>query len=85
MAVHKQLSRRTNAKSFREFTQLLKPEDASLKMFLAHLAREPLPDVTSWTEVRSYLSHSDADHEAFVGGRMAWREFNSTTKGDRAS
>jgi hypothetical protein len=85
MPAHTQPPQRATAKSFREFALLLKRADPSLNSFVAHLTSEPLPNVNSWTEVRSYLTHSGAEHDAFVGGRMAWREYKSLAKGDGAS
>jgi hypothetical protein len=71
-------------KSFREFALRIKSADPALKSFIAHLKSEPLPTVSSWTEVRTYLNRSGAEHDAFVGGRVAWREYSSKAERDEA-
>jgi hypothetical protein len=82
MPTRKHTSRQTDAKSFREFVPRMKPVDRALESFIAHLKSEPLPHVTSWKEVRAYLNRSGAEHDAFVGGRAAWREYASKSGRD---
>jgi hypothetical protein len=38
------------------------------------------PDANSWQELRRYLNKIDAPHAAFVGGRLAWREYAAANK-----
>jgi hypothetical protein len=84
MPTHQHTSDQAKAKSFREFALSMKPLDPALKSFIAHFKSEPLPHVTSWTEVRTYLNRSGAEHDAFVGGRAAWREYRSKAKRSEA-
>ena len=40
-----------------------------------HAAANNFPDLESWAQIRSYMVHTGAPHEAMVGARIAWREF----------
>jgi hypothetical protein len=84
MPTRKHTSRQADAKSFGEFVLRMKPVGRALESFIAHLKSEPLPHVTSWTEVRTYLNRSGAEHDAFVGGRAAWREYRSKARREEA-
>ena len=83
MPAHKQPPQRAKSKSFREFALLLKSAHPSLKSFAADLASEPLPNVNSWTEVRTYLDRSGADHARL--SEAAWPDGNTSRRRRSAS
>jgi len=63
--------------SFGHFVRNLRGVDPVLAPFKAHAAANVFPHVDSWAEIRSYLFRTGAQHEAVVGARIAWREFQS--------
>ena len=68
-------SRATN--SFRHYVRHLRGVDSVLAVFKAHASENAFPDIDSWAALRSHLVRTGAPHEAVVGARLAWREFQS--------
>ena len=64
-----------DVESFRQFVRKVRSSEPALVLFKEHAAADLFPDAESWYEIRSYLVKAGADHEAFVGARMAWRGF----------
>ena len=84
LAAHMQTSRQAASKRpFREFALRLASADPLVESFVAHAANESFPNVNSWGEVRTYLYKAGAEPNAFVGGRLAWREYISRAKRNR--
>ena len=65
---------------FREFVLGLKTTDPFVQTFIAHATDNSLPRLSSWSEVRTHLNRVGADQNAFVGARLAWREYTSVAK-----
>jgi hypothetical protein len=63
--------------SFRNFVRNLNGGDSMLAPFKVHAAANDFPDTESWAKIRSYLVRIGAQHEAVVGARIAWRQFQS--------
>lgn len=61
--------------SFHHFVCKLPASDPVLAPFKVHAAANDFPDIDAWAEIRSYLLRTGAQHEAIVGARTAWREF----------
>jgi hypothetical protein len=81
MAAHQRTSREAASKRpFREFALRLASADPLVESFVAHAGNESFPNVNTWAEVRTYLYKAGAETDAFVGGRLAWREYISRTK-----
>ena len=66
--------------SFREFVLHLTSNDPCVVSFIAQANNNFLRDANSWTEVRTYLNRAGAEHDAFIGARLAWREYHSAMK-----
>jgi hypothetical protein len=81
MATHSQESRDTDLeRSFREFVLRLKSKDPCVASFIAQAKNDCFRNISSWTEVRTYLNRAGAEHDAFIGARLAWREYRSAGK-----
>jgi hypothetical protein len=65
---------------FREFVLSLKTADPFVRTFIDHATQSALPRLNSWSEVRIHLNGVGADQSAFIGARLAWREFTSAAK-----
>ena len=65
------------ANSFHHFVGKLPGTDPLIAAFKVHAAENACPDTASWAKIRSYLFRTGAQHEAVVGARTAWREFQS--------
>jgi hypothetical protein len=63
--------------SFGHFVRKLPGTDPLIAAFQVHAAENKCPDTGSWAKIRSHLSRTGAKHEAMVGARIAWREFQS--------
>jgi hypothetical protein len=63
--------------SFRHFVRNLRGAKPVVAAFKVHAAENAFPNIDSWAEIRSYLVRTGAQHEAVVGARIAWREFQS--------
>jgi hypothetical protein len=64
-------------RSFLDFARRLRPTNPPLKMFRERALAADFPAADSWQEVRGFLVRTGAEHEAIVGARMAWREYQS--------
>jgi hypothetical protein len=62
-------------RSFREFVLGLTSNNPCMDSFIAQTNKTSLRDVSSWNEVRTYLNHAGAEHDAFIGARLAWRGY----------
>jgi hypothetical protein len=65
---------------FREFVLRLKTTDPLVQIFIDHATANSLPRLSSWSEVRTHLNRVGADQSAFIGARLAWREYTSAPK-----
>jgi hypothetical protein len=63
--------------SFRHFVRRLPGTNPLIAAFKVHAADGAFPDTDSWAAIRSYLVRTGAPHEAMVGARVAWRDFQS--------
>lgn len=61
--------------SFQHFVGKLRSTDPVVASIRDHAAANNFPDIESWAQIRSYMTHTGAAHEAMVGARIAWREF----------
>jgi hypothetical protein len=66
--------------SFSEFARRLRAHDPVFAAFKPYAMRNDFPDTNVWEAIRRYLVQSGADHDAFVGARMAWREYQERNR-----
>ena len=66
---------RGRSNSFRHFVRNLRGVDPVLAAFKVHATENAFPNIDAWAEIRSYLVRTGAQHDAMVGARIAWREF----------
>jgi hypothetical protein len=74
-------SREKGPLSFLAFMGQFSSEEASALDFTAIMTGDrSFPNANSWQELRRYLNKIAAPHAAFVGGRLAWREYAAADK-----
>lgn len=74
-------SREKGPLPFLAFMGQFSSEESSALDFIAIVTGDrSFPNASSWQELRRYLNKIDAPHAAFVGGRLAWREYAAANK-----
>jgi hypothetical protein len=63
--------------------QRIASADPLVESFVVHAGNESFSNVNTWGEVRTYLYKTGAEPDAFIGGRLAWREYISRAKRNR--
>lgn len=79
----KRSQRRSSAAplSFRTFLRCLRPNQAPLEEFIALAKRDPsFPNPQTWQELRWHLNKIGAEDGVFIGGRLAWRKYESVQR-----
>jgi|SRR5260370_15135985 hypothetical protein len=67
--------------SFLAFAGQIVSDESIVTDFIAVMKGDlTFPDANSWQELRRYLNKINAPHAAFIGGRLAWREYEMARK-----
>jgi hypothetical protein len=70
------------ALSFVAYARQHPGEHSQAGFFIADVKRDKtFPDVTGWSELRSYLNRTGAAHAKVVAARLAWRKYQNFLRG----